>query len=172
MPPCLLLLAEVMDKEPTAARYWAVASLLALVGYGAVRWRPWAILLVGPVVLLHVSATILHVDDPCIHAAMRAEAGWGYVLQVHASLLLALLGPTWAIVRSDLPAARAWWAEVGTWRATQFAVEGTPYRRLTPSTRTPAPWRLALVLGAASLFLQAVAVVQGDRVLTRCTWNP
>lgn len=172
MPPCLLLLAEVVDKEPTAAWYWAVALLLAAAGHRAARWRRWAVLVVWPVALLHAGAAILHVNDPCIRAALTAEAGPGYVLQIHASVLLTLLVPAWAVARHDLPEARAWWMAVRVRRPMQRAVELPPYRRTTPSPRALVPWRLAVVLGLGTAVLLAVALIQWDRVLTRCTWEP
>jgi hypothetical protein len=173
MLPCLLLVAEVMDKEPTAGRYWAVASLLAVVGHYVARWRPWALAVVLPFVLLHVGMTILHVDDPCISTAIRHEAGWGYLFHVHASLMLALLGPLQAIVRADLPTARAWWAAVASQRLSSFGYGETPYRAVThlPGA-TLTPWRLVAVLGIVGLALLGIALVQVERILTRCTWDP
>lgn len=173
MLPLLFLLAEIMDKEPTVVRYWAIAVCLTLVSFLVVRWRPWTFVVALPLVLLYISEEFFHVNDPCFREAIVYEAGWGYVVQVHASLAMVLVGPLVPILRADLPIARAWWSSVTARRTRTVSGAAAPYRSSVPAhPPAPSPWRLVLTFVVLAASLLALALLQWHRAQHRCTWEP
>ncbi len=87
-----VLHAEVMDKEPTLGTVWAWSIAGALLGFAVTRARWWLLLLVLPLTTFKLVGPLLECHDQFIGPAIRSEAGIGYVVQVHAALLLVLIG--------------------------------------------------------------------------------
>ncbi len=87
------VVAEVMDKEPSAALIWFTAVLLAVGGFAAARYRPKALILIVPICLVAVLAVLAELRDPFVGTAMSAEAGTPFVPGTYLAILLVLLAP-------------------------------------------------------------------------------
>jgi hypothetical protein len=90
MTQSLVVLLEVMDKEPSALRNWLVMiglGILALV-LGRLRW--WAGLLVLPFIAAYAWMLVAEQLDPAVGPAIRSEAGTSYPIQAGVAVLLAL----------------------------------------------------------------------------------
>ena len=88
MPIPVLLLLEVMDKEPGAVALWLQALLLGMAGYLAARFRPRWLVLVAGMTALALWSWVSELRDPFVGVAMRAEAGPTYVPQGYASFAM------------------------------------------------------------------------------------
>jgi len=87
----MLLMLEVMDKEPSLRAIWGAALLLGVVGYVATRFRRW---LVFPALALVALAGWMELGgllDPHVGPAIMQEAGMWYVAQAGAAIALAVI---------------------------------------------------------------------------------
>ena len=87
-----LVIAEVLDKEPSIASVWAFFLAVALIGYLVCRYRPWLIALVFPVVLISAGILATELFDPYIGPAIAAESK-AYVIQYSVAIGLAVVMP-------------------------------------------------------------------------------
>src|SRR3989475_13085683 len=76
----MMLILEVMDKEPALRTVWGAALLLGLVGFLAARFRRWLVLpalgVIGFLAYWQFSA----LADPAAGSAIIQEAGGGYLI--------------------------------------------------------------------------------------------
>lgn len=93
-----MLLAEVMDKEPTLVFLWAYFLGFGAIGFllGRVRW--WTSLGVAPFVGLMALAHLGELRDPVIGPAIVVEAGTQYVMQSYAAMAAGAVLPVLGIV--------------------------------------------------------------------------
>src|SRR2546426_6832369 len=82
----MMLILEVMDKEPALRTVWGAALLLGLVGFLAVRFRRWLVLpalgVIGFLAYWQFSA----LADSAAGPAIIQEAGRGYLIQSCAAV--------------------------------------------------------------------------------------
>ena len=87
----MVLMLEVMDKEPSLRAIWGAALLLGVVGYVATRFRRWlvfpAIALVGVAAWTELGELV----DQQVGPAIMREAGMWYVAQAGAAIALAVI---------------------------------------------------------------------------------
>ncbi len=87
----MMLILEVMDKEPALRTVWGAALLLGLVGFLAARFRRWLVLpalgVIGFLAYWQFSALV----DSAVGPAIIEEAGRGYLIQSCAAVAVAVL---------------------------------------------------------------------------------
>lgn len=88
-----MLLAEVMDKEPTLGFLWSYFLAIGTVGLVLATVRCWLSFCVLPLWALISLVHISELCDPFVGPAILAEAGEGYFLQSYAAMSLGLLLP-------------------------------------------------------------------------------
>jgi hypothetical protein len=88
-----LLLAEVMDKEPSVVAVLAWAMAGAVVGFVACRRFPWLTIALFPLASLLPFAVAQEVLDPYVGPAIMQEAGAGYAAACLVSLAMGIAGP-------------------------------------------------------------------------------
>src|SRR3989454_12555798 len=85
----MMLILEVMDKEPALRTVWGAALLLGLVGFLAARFRRWLVLpalgVIGFLAYWQFSA----LADSAAGPAIIQEAGRGYLIQSCAAVAVA-----------------------------------------------------------------------------------
>jgi len=81
----LTLILEVMDKEVGVPTMWVLAALIGVGGFVACRRRPWAALLLLPLVALSARFQYEEINDPYVGPAILREAGAAYPLHSYAS---------------------------------------------------------------------------------------
>jgi len=86
----MMLILEVMDKEPSLRTVWGAALLLGFVGFAAVRFRRWLVLPVLVIIALLAYSQLSQLADPVVGAAIIQEAGRGYLIQSCAAVALAV----------------------------------------------------------------------------------
>lgn len=93
-----MLLAEVMDKEPTLTFLWSFFLGIGTVGLliGMIRW--WMCLAVAPFVALFAAVHLGELYDPNVGPDILAEAGREYVVQSHLAIFSGVLLPIPGIV--------------------------------------------------------------------------
>ena len=85
-----MLLLEVMDKMPSAARLLAVGVAVGMVGFALVhRWR-WATLPALALGAVIAWTRVQIYSDPHVGPVVWLESGWPYAVAVALSALLAL----------------------------------------------------------------------------------
>lgn len=89
--------AEVMDKEPSLAFLWSIATASAIVAVVAGRISPWFALLSVPLPLVYGLAVLFEFIDPYVGLAIAREGGVSYIVGV--------LGPRFWL------SPGTWWAE-------------------------------------------------------------
>jgi hypothetical protein len=89
----LAMVAEVMDKEPSAALVAVAGAILAVAGFVAGRYKPKLLFFVVPLGVAAVLAALSEIRDPFVALAIRAEAGTPYVLLTYLSIALVLVAP-------------------------------------------------------------------------------
>ena len=72
--------AEVMDKESSSLAVWLWATVPAVLGFLAARYRPRLLLFVLPLPTLFFIAHLLEVRDPYVGPAIAREAGISYLV--------------------------------------------------------------------------------------------
>ena len=87
----MLLVLEVMDKEPTLLAIWAASLVLGLLGFAAVRFRRWLVLPVLAVIAFVAWSQLGELADPFVGPAIIQEAGRGYLIQSCAAVALAVI---------------------------------------------------------------------------------
>jgi hypothetical protein len=101
-----MLLLEVMDKMPPAARVLAVGLAVGVVGFALVRrWR-WAVLGVLPLAGVVAWSSAAIYTDPHVGPAVWREGGWLYALPVALSALLAIALPLVGLLAGRSPGHR------------------------------------------------------------------
>ena len=90
--------AEVMDKEPSLTEniiWGVVGSALCFV---AARYKPWLLLVVGPLPILYFVNLIGHLQDPFVGPAILREAGKLYIYSGYGlgvSVLVSIIVGLW-----------------------------------------------------------------------------
>lgn len=84
--------AEVMDKEASLLMVWSTALVIALLCFGAARFRPWLLLLAVPVAAILAAGQLSEVTDPYVGPVILQEAGSVYVTSSWAAPFVAFLG--------------------------------------------------------------------------------
>ena len=85
--------AEVMDKMPGPAELWLACGAIVILALAPSCWRAWAALLALPAGALYACGVAFEVFDPIIYQAIRAEAGWSYLVQLLAAAALSVVVP-------------------------------------------------------------------------------
>ena len=73
----MMLVLEVMDKEPALRTVWGAALLLGLVGFAAARFRHWLILPMLAVIAFLAYSQLSELADPLVGPAIIHEVGRG-----------------------------------------------------------------------------------------------
>jgi hypothetical protein len=94
----LLILAEVMDKEPSLTQIWTEFGALILLGTGLTLLHRRLVLLLLPFIFLFAFGTLDELQAPDVGPAILLEAGRGYVVQRYLAVILALSAPVVALV--------------------------------------------------------------------------
>jgi len=87
----MMLVLEVMDKEPTLRTVWGTAWLLGLVGFAAARFRRWLVLPPLAVIAFLAYLQLSELADPVTGPAIIQETGRGYLIHSCAAVALAVL---------------------------------------------------------------------------------
>src|SRR2546426_12585339 len=85
----MMLILEVMDKEPALRTVWGAALLLGLVGFLAARFRRWLVLPALGVIGFLAYWQLSELADPAVGPAIIQEAGRGYLIQSCAAVVVA-----------------------------------------------------------------------------------
>ena len=88
----VLVLAEVMDKEPPAYALLLLGVGIAVAAFFAVRFSVWTLLLFLPLACLAADALTSEIRDPFVGPAIVHEAGYSYVVTGYVAAALPLLG--------------------------------------------------------------------------------
>src|SRR2546428_13551658 len=86
----MMLVLEVMDKEPTLRTVWGAALLLGVVGFAAARFRRWLVLPALAVIAFLAYSQLSELADPVVGPAIIQEAGRGDLM--HSCRAVALPG--------------------------------------------------------------------------------
>src|SRR2546426_5934555 len=87
----MMLILEVMDKEPALRMVWGAALLLGLVGFLAARFRRWLALPALGVIGFLAYWQFSELADSAVGPAIIQEAGRGYLIQSCAAVAVAVL---------------------------------------------------------------------------------
>ena len=87
----MILMLEVMDKEPSLRAIWGGAFLLGFVGFFAARFRRWLALPALALVAIVAWTQLGELLDPRVGAAIMQQAGEWYVAQAGAAVALAVI---------------------------------------------------------------------------------
>src|SRR2546422_2349372 len=85
----MMLILEVMDKEPALRTVWGAALLLGLVGFLAARFRRWLVLPALGVIGFLAYWQFSELADPAVGPAIIQEAGRGYLIPSCAAVAVA-----------------------------------------------------------------------------------
>ena len=77
----MLILLEVMDKEPSLSTIWLMYVALGLCGFFLGRFRRWFIVAPAVLILVLAARQLSEWFDPFVGPAMRQEAGALYFVQ-------------------------------------------------------------------------------------------
>ena len=110
--------AEVMDKEPSLAFLWSIATASAIVAVVAGRISPWFALLSVPLPLVYGLAVLFEFIDPYVGLAIAREGGVSYIVGVLGAALLVIAG--------HLVGGVLWWRKRPTGRSSGRAASGAP----------------------------------------------
>jgi hypothetical protein len=89
----LMMILEVMDKEPSLLSIWALFLLVGATGFLLCHLHRVWLVLTFPVALLLSLTHLTELRDPHISAAILNEAGRGYFIQSYLAMSVALLLP-------------------------------------------------------------------------------
>jgi len=87
----MMLILEVMDKEPSLGAVWGAALLLGLVGFVAARFRRWLVLPALTVIGVLAYLQLSELADAALRPAIIQGAGRGYLIQSCAAIAVAVL---------------------------------------------------------------------------------
>jgi len=87
----MMLILEVMDKEPSIRTVWGAALVLGLVGFVAARFRRWLVLPTLAVIGFLAYWQLSELADPAVGPVIIQEAGRGYLIQSCAAVAVAVL---------------------------------------------------------------------------------
>ena len=87
----MILMLEVMGKEPSLRAIWGGAILLGLVGFFGARFRRWLALPALALVAIVAWTQLGELLDPRVGAAIMQQAGQWYVAQAGAAVALAVI---------------------------------------------------------------------------------
>ena len=90
----VLLLFEVMDKEPSLFAIWISSLLLGIGGLLLSRYKWWLATLVIPIALALALGQILELRDPFVGPHIVREAGYSYVLHSYLAAALSIFLPS------------------------------------------------------------------------------
>lgn len=88
---CMLLMLEMLGKEPSVRAIWAGAILLGLVGFIAARFRRWLVLPALALVAIAAWTQLGELLDPRVGPAIMEQAGQWYVAHAGAAVALAVI---------------------------------------------------------------------------------
>jgi len=84
----LIILFEVMDKEPTIFFVWCIAIVLGVGGFFLSNYKYQFIVLVLPIALFIAFGLLREIHDEFVGPAILREAGVGYVIQNYLAILI------------------------------------------------------------------------------------
>lgn len=87
----MLLMLELLGREPSLRVIWGGAILLGIVGYVGARFRSWLALPALALVALAAWTQLGELLDPRVGPAIIEEAGQWYVAQAGAAIALAVI---------------------------------------------------------------------------------
>lgn len=87
----MLLILEILVKEPSLRAIWGGAILLGLVGFVAARFRRWLALPALALVAIAAWTQLGDLLDARVGPAIMEEAGQWYVAQAGAAVALAVI---------------------------------------------------------------------------------
>src|SRR6266511_3951779 len=85
----MMLILEVMDKEPSLRTVWGAALLLGFVGFVAARFRRWLVLPALTVIGVLAYWQLSELADAAVRPAIIQEAERGYLIQSCAAVAVA-----------------------------------------------------------------------------------
>ena len=89
----IILILEVMDKEPPLSTIWIVALIIGVAGFVICKYRYISILLFLPLALLLSIGFYRELNDAFVGSAIRHEAGSEYVYQSYLAMAIAIIAP-------------------------------------------------------------------------------
>lgn len=87
----MLLILEMLGKEPSLRALWGGAILLGVVGFVAARFRRWLAIPALALVAVAAWTQLGELLDPRVGLAIMEEAGQWYVAQAGAAVALAVI---------------------------------------------------------------------------------
>lgn len=87
----MLLILEMLGKEPSLRALWGGAILLGVVGFVAARFRRWLAIPALALVAVAAWTQLGQLLDPRVGPAIIEEAGQWYVAQAGAAIALAVI---------------------------------------------------------------------------------
>src|SRR5438132_7546843 len=91
----MMLILEVMDKEPSLRTVWGAALLLGLVGFVAARFRRWLVLPALTVIGFLAYWQLSQLADAVVRPGIIQGAGRRYLIQscsaVYVAMFLSLM---------------------------------------------------------------------------------
>ena len=94
----LLLLFNVIDKEPSLLVVWISSLVLGLGGLVLSRYKWWLATIVIAIALVFALAQISELRDPFVGREIVREAGYGYVIQSYIAAVLSIVLPSIGLV--------------------------------------------------------------------------
>jgi hypothetical protein len=94
------ILAEIVDKEPTLATLWLVASVLSVASFLACRSRRWPALIAVPLIAVWAFALISELHSADVGPAIVHELGRSYVIQSYIAAFVPLLFVLFSLSRN------------------------------------------------------------------------
>jgi hypothetical protein len=102
----IVLLFEVMDKEPTLVLVWCVALVIGVGGFFLSNYKYQFIVLILPIALYISFGLLREIHDEFVGSAILREAGIGYVIQNYLAILIMIGFPIIGTIRKYLQTRR------------------------------------------------------------------
>jgi hypothetical protein len=96
LPPVmngLVILFEVMDKEPSLVQIWIVSLVFGVGGFFLANYRYWLLAVVLCIAVLLAWSHLSELHEPTVGPAIIQEAGYNYVVQSYVAITIAFLLP-------------------------------------------------------------------------------
>jgi hypothetical protein len=77
----MLIILEVMDKEPSLVAIWLTYLALGIAGFSVARFRRWLVVVPAVLIFFFAASQLSEWLDPFVGPAMRHEAGTSYFVQ-------------------------------------------------------------------------------------------
>lgn len=95
----VLLLFEVMDKEPSLLGIWISSVVLGIGGFLLSRYHWWLVTIVLTIAVVSALAQISELRDPFVGPDIVREAGYSYVLQSYLAAAISIFLPSLGLIR-------------------------------------------------------------------------